>query len=171
MYLAFRSNQLKGRTECSVKFCGGVSGYWQSTAPRRAILCKCRYDDVAARAHGVLDSSDVDITLGRGSKKVKDRAVVPDVECLPRQIYFEDVALQPRNRVRSDLSQSGSCTIERSSRQVQNSDVTVTSSDECIDQRGITTAYVDNPCALWQSCAADKLQRSERVLLVPTQSC
>jgi hypothetical protein len=39
---------------------------------------------VAAWAHGVLDSSDVRITLLRRSKKVKHRAVVPDVERLGR---------------------------------------------------------------------------------------
>jgi hypothetical protein len=69
-----------------MKFRGGVSDYGQSTASRRTILSKCRYDDLAAWAHGVLDSSDVRILLVRGNKKVKNRAVMPDVEGLPREV-------------------------------------------------------------------------------------
>jgi hypothetical protein len=80
-----------------VKFGRGVSVDRQSAAPLRAILSKRRYYDVPAWAHGVLDSTDVRITLLRGRKKVKHRPVVPDVERAPRQLHFENVALEPCN--------------------------------------------------------------------------
>jgi len=113
---------------------------------------------MAAGTDGVFDCSDVGITLSRSSKEVKNSAVVPDVESVVREVRFEDVALQPGNTSRFDTSQSGSCTIERGSGQVQNCNVTVALSEELVDQEGITTSYVDNPCVFWESCAADKVQ-------------
>ena len=66
----------------------------------------------APDAHGVLDSLDVGITLLRRSKKVKHRAVVPDVERLGRQVHFENVAFEPRNPAGCEVSHSGSCPIQ-----------------------------------------------------------
>jgi hypothetical protein len=136
---------------------GGVAVDGQPAASCRAILGKRRYDDVAARANGVLDSLDVGITLLRRSKKVKHRAVVPDVERLGRQVHFEDVAFEPRNPAGRDVSHSGSCPIQRGSGQVQNCNVAVTLANEVIDQGGVSTAYVDKACVFGQTCSVNKV--------------
>jgi hypothetical protein len=75
---------------------------------------------VAAWAHGVLDSADVGMTLLRRSEKVKHRAVVPYIERLRWQIYFENVALEPRGPAGCGVSQPGPGTIQRGSRNIQN---------------------------------------------------
>jgi hypothetical protein len=67
-------------------------------------------------ADSVFDCSDISNALVLSGKKVKYRAVVPDVKCLVRQIHIENVALKPRNLVREDISQPGPRTIQRSSR-------------------------------------------------------
>jgi len=110
-----------------------------------------------ARADSVFDCSDISNALVLCGKKVKNCAVVPDVECLARQIYIENVAFKPRNLVRQDVSQSGPCTIQRCSRQIQNRNVSVTLAKKVIDQGGVTTAYVDNARVFGQSCAANEV--------------
>jgi len=102
------------------------------------------YDDVAAWAHGVLDSLDVGIALLRRSKKVKHRAVVPDVERLGRQLQFENVTFEPRNPARRDVSHSRSCPIQRGSRQVQNCNVAVTLGNEVVDEGGVVNLSAHN---------------------------
>jgi hypothetical protein len=110
-----------------------------------------------ARADSVFNCSDIGIALVRSGKKVKNRAVVPDVECLAQQVYLENVAFKPRNLVRQDVSQSGACTIHCCSRQIQNRNVSVTFAKKVIDQGGVTTAYVYNACVFGQSCAVNEV--------------
>jgi hypothetical protein len=87
-----------------------------------------------AVADSVFDCSDISNALVFSGKKVKNRAVVPDVKCLARQICIENVAFKPCNLVRQDVSQSGPCTIQRRSRQIQNRNVSVTLAEKVIDQ-------------------------------------
>jgi hypothetical protein len=110
-----------------------------------------------AGTDSVFDCSDIGNALVRSGKKMKNRAVVPDVECLARQIYIENVAFKPRNLVRQDVSQSGLCTIQRRSRQIQNRNVSVTPAEKVIDQWRVTAAYVDNVCVFGQSCALNEI--------------
>lgn len=110
-----------------------------------------------ARADSVFDCSDISNALVRSGKKVKARAVVPDVECLARQIYIEHVAFKPRNLVRQDVSQSGPRTIQRCSREIQNRNVSVTVAKKVIDQGRVTTAYLDNACGFGHSCTVNEI--------------
>jgi len=110
-----------------------------------------------AGADSVFDCSDISSALVRSGKKVKDRAVVPDVECLARQISIENVAFKPHNLLRKDVSQSGPRTSQRCSRQIQNRNVSVTLAKKVIDQGGVTTAYVDNACVFGHRCTVNEI--------------
>ncbi len=128
-------HQQKVRTESVVESCRRVSLDGQSTAARRTILCKCRHDDVATCMNAAPHALDVQITVLRAREEMEDRAVVPDVKVLGRQICFEDVPFQPRDATGCRFSQTLTRARDRSTGQIKDCDVCIASFNELVHQQ------------------------------------
>jgi len=81
-----------------------------------------------------LDTLDVPLTLQIRSEKMKNGAVVPNVDLVLGKIDFEDVTFHPFDSACCFTSQSSPRALQRGSRQVKDSYAAVATREKLIDQ-------------------------------------
>ncbi len=97
---------------------------------------------------------------------MKYGAVVPDVIGERLELRFRDIRSEPVDALRG-WSQSLPGYVDGGLRDVQDGDVLVSAREEIIDQRGLTTAYVDDGCGRFGSGPRDQSERGFQVRAIP----
>jgi hypothetical protein len=95
VFFAFMPNEGKRRTELGVQLARPVPHDWQATALDWTIFGKGSDDDVTARFDRSKHCVDIGFPVFFACQKVKDRAVVPNIEGVNRKHDLCNVSFGP----------------------------------------------------------------------------
>jgi len=125
------------------------------------------HDNMASRLHCVGNLANICRTVAKQGKKMKHCSVMPHIVSRTRQFDLCDIGDEPMHALKG-LAQPFSVHIDGCLRDIEDCDVLVPTGEEVIDERGFTSAYIDNGCREVASGTFDELQRGLKVRSVPT---
>jgi len=142
VHLVVSSMELGSVAELALKTLRIVRHHVQATTLGRTTIRKGGHDDMAAWAYRPRSFINVPAAIIRVDQEMEDRSVVPDVVS-PLQRDPKHIRLQPLDSCVL-VTQAMSRYREGASREIQDSKTVVAQLDKSINQRGGTTAHIDD---------------------------
>lgn len=168
MVLTAALHQLKVASEFAVERLGRIPDDVEATAARRSVFSEGGQEDEATWSDGSSYLVDVPRAIGSVREEVKDRAIMPEIECVRRQLDRQDITLVPRDGVRTARPGKPRRGLrERGSGQIERGDPMIPGGEEAIHQRRRTGADIDDRGVAIGDRATNEIERHARLRLEP----
>ena len=145
-----------------------VSHNVHAAALHRTVRPEGGHDHMTARFHGVGNLAHIGMTLFRRRQEMEDCAIVPYIVVVPLEGERRDIAAQPDHFDRVQ-SHSFFGYGDRCRRNIQHLKVSITSVQQIVNQRRLSTTHIHDPCIVVRARLLNQPQRLFQVSTVPVE--